>query len=88
MAKWEAQYREMMESQRESLDFDYGATMEEAWRDSPFEPMTKFDDEGLPTVAPYVFGQLRYYLALRMLTGLPQSRTTNTWTRPLRGRHT
>lgn len=55
MAKWEAQYKELMDSQRAGGDFDWGTTVEDSWRDG-LETMQGFDDEGLPVVPSYVFG--------------------------------
>ncbi len=62
MAKWEAQFNQMMNSQREDLDFDYGGMMQNAWEggmgdsDYSFEPAMQFDEEGLPILGDYVFG--------------------------------
>lgn len=62
MAKWEAQFNQMMNSQREDLDFDYGGMMQSAWEggmgdsDYSIEPAMQFDEEGLPVLGDYVFG--------------------------------
>lgn len=62
MAKWEAQFNQMMNSQREDLDFDYGGMMQNAWEggmgdsDYSIEPAMQFDEEGLPVLGDYVFG--------------------------------
>lgn len=54
-----------MSSQREDLDHDYGASMQQAWESGigDFQesglgekPM-RFDNEGLPVLGLYVFGQ-------------------------------
>ncbi|KAI0645973.1 TPR-like protein [Trametes meyenii] len=61
MAKWESQFNQMMNAQREDVDFDYGGMMQEAYEggfgdsdytlDNPFQ----FDEEGLPILEPYAF---------------------------------
>ena len=60
MAKWEAQFNQMMSSQREELDLDYGGMMQNAWdsmgQDFSTEPPMQFDDEGIPIIRSYVFG--------------------------------
>ncbi|EJD03103.1 TPR-like protein [Fomitiporia mediterranea MF3/22] len=61
-ATWEAELQSFLQSQREDTDFDYGATLREAWEngvgqydgDSMAGAM-KFDDEGVPVLGPYVF---------------------------------
>jgi peroxin-5 len=61
LAKWEAEYNQVMQAQRE--DFDYGEDIESAWKDGfgnideDLEP-AKFDDEGRPILEPYKFGQI------------------------------
>ncbi len=61
VAKWEAQFNQMMSSQREELDFDYGGMMQNAWegmgQDFNTEPAMQFDDQGIPLLGDYVFGQ-------------------------------
>lgn len=58
MARWEAEYNQLMNGTRDELD--YGASMEESWKDSiANENMQKFDDQGLPILGDYVFGELR-----------------------------
>ncbi len=60
MAKWEAQFNQMMNSQRED-DLDYGGMMQNAWEsmsgDLAVEPPIKFNEEGLPILGPYPFGE-------------------------------
>jgi peroxin-5 len=59
LAKWEAEYNQIMQSQR--YEFDYGGDMENAWKsgfriqDEDLET-AKFDDEGTPILEPYKFG--------------------------------
>ncbi|KAI8992876.1 peroxisome targeting signal receptor [Trametes punicea] len=67
MAKWEAQFNQMMNNQREELDFDYGGMMQSAWEgmgdaDYAFEPPIRFDDHGLPILGDYVFEKDNKYL--------------------------
>ncbi|KAH9895098.1 peroxisome targeting signal receptor [Cubamyces lactineus] len=68
MAKWEAQFNQMMNSQREELDFDYGGMMQSAWEggmpdsDYGFEPPLQFDEQGLPILGPYEFEKDNKYL--------------------------
>lgn len=62
MANWEAQFNEMMASQREEPDFDYGKDMQAAWdHNAAQDPITsggtKFDDDGIPILTPYEFGE-------------------------------
>ena len=62
MAKWEAEFNQLMSAQRDELD--YGTFMQEAWEngigdlseDSPDNYM-KFDDQGIPLLDGYVFGE-------------------------------
>jgi peroxin-5 len=69
LAKWEAEFSQMMNAQRESLDYDYGEGMQQAWEhgagdlqeDGLREPM-KFDDDGLPILGPYEFGELSHLI--------------------------
>ena len=61
MAKWEAQFNQMMNSQREDLDFDYEGMMQNAWEnmaksDFSNEPALEFDEQGIPALGEYVFG--------------------------------
>ena len=63
MAKWEAQFNQMMNSQREDLDLDYGGMMQNAWEsmgnsDYSTEAGLQYDDRGLPLLGEYVFGTL------------------------------
>ncbi len=63
MAKWEAEFSQLMNRQRDELE-DYGSNMQNAWEGGigNFEDtlgMTnsmKFDGEGLPILGDYVFG--------------------------------
>ena len=59
MAKWEAEYNQLMSSTREELDYDYGASIEDEWVDglTDEKASTRFDEEGLPILGDYVFGE-------------------------------
>ena len=65
MAKWEAEFNQLMQSQRD--EFDYESTMREAWEgglgsydgmsDSrPDDFALKFNEKGIPLLDPYTFG--------------------------------
>lgn len=65
MAKWESEFNQLMQSQRD--DFDYESTMREAWENGlgsydgmsenrPDDFATKFTEEGIPLLEPYTFG--------------------------------
>lgn len=57
LAKWEAQYNQMMAEGREDLDFDYGSVVEEAYNESAANDTSmKFDDQGIPVLGEYTFG--------------------------------
>jgi len=64
MAKWEAEFSQLMQSQRD--DLDYESTMRDAWENGlgsydgmqetrPDDFSLKFDDEGIPLLDPYTF---------------------------------
>lgn len=63
VAKWEAEFSQMMNAQRDELD--YGASMQEAWesgigdfQEGPSsEKALRFDPEGVPILGDYVFGE-------------------------------
>jgi peroxin-5 len=58
-----------MSSQRDELETDYGTSMQQAWEnglgdlssDTAHGDRLEFDDEGIPMLDPYVFGQ--YYVS-------------------------
>ncbi len=71
MAKWEAEFSQLMQSQRD--DLDYESTMRDAWENGlgsyggmqesrPDDFSLKFDDEGIPLLDPYTFGTFRIIL--------------------------
>lgn len=64
MAKWEAEYNQLMSSSRDDYDYDYGETMQGAWSDATAaqESPVKFDDDGLPVLGDYTFGKSSHHL--------------------------
>jgi peroxin-5 len=61
ISKWEAEFNQLMQAQREE-DFDYGASMQQAWEDglrgaSEQVEQLKLDTNGMPIVASYEFGK-------------------------------
>ncbi|KAJ7217779.1 hypothetical protein GGX14DRAFT_597915 [Mycena pura] len=67
LAKWEAEFNQLMASQRDDLDHDYGAAMQSAWEgglgDFSDSSALKFDPDGIPILTPYEFEQNNKYLA-------------------------
>ena len=66
LAKWEAEFNQLMNSGREDdVDYDFGSSMREALRSGlepdQFSPQ-QFDDEGLPILTPYAFEPHNKYL--------------------------
>ncbi|KAJ7188062.1 hypothetical protein C8R46DRAFT_1053535 [Mycena filopes] len=64
LAKWEAEFNQLMSSQRDDLDYDYGTAMKNAWEggigdfsEDMESSALKFDPEGIPTLSDYVFEQ-------------------------------
>ena len=61
MTKWEAEFNQFINAQREDNELDYSA-MQRAWEEGAteledsFADNMKFDHEGLPILDPYVFG--------------------------------
>ena len=68
MQKLEAEYQQLMQANKENLDFDYGASIREAFGDDlgsftqAFPDGTKFNDEGIPQLPPYEFGKYMSHL--------------------------
>lgn len=62
LAKWEADFSQMMNAQRDELD--YGESMQQAWESglgdfqegSSTERPMQFDTEGVPLLGDYAFG--------------------------------
>jgi peroxin-5 len=64
MTKWESEFNQLMSAQRDELDHDYGAAMQQAW-DSGVGNFSvngvnalKFNSEGMPIQGEYTFGIL------------------------------
>jgi peroxin-5 len=61
-ARWEAEFKQLMNTQREDGEWDYSTAMQRAWEegaegaDDTFSQNLKFDHEGFPILDPYVFG--------------------------------
>ncbi|KAG6866740.1 hypothetical protein C0991_011399 [Blastosporella zonata] len=70
MSKWEAEFNQQMSDQRDELDHDYGASMQNAWESgigdfdetTIGEPPLKFDTEGIPVLGEYIFEQNNKYM--------------------------
>ncbi|KAF7361743.1 Peroxisomal targeting signal receptor [Mycena venus] len=69
IAKWEAEFNQLMASQRDELDHDYGAAMKSAWEGGIGDfsadmdsKALKFDEDGIPALSEYVFEQNNKYL--------------------------
>lgn len=63
MAKWEAEFSQLMNSHRDELEDDFGTNMQSAWEggvgnfDDSLGASMKFDGEGIPILGDYVFGK-------------------------------
>lgn len=60
LAKWEAEYNQLMSAQRDELD--YGASMQAAWENGlgqydDLDSQPKFDSDGIPLLGDYEFGE-------------------------------
>ena len=82
MAKWEAEFNQLMTAQRDDGEWD--SAMQRAWEegvvdlDDSFTHNMKFDHEGLPILDPYVFGLLTIVFRVRTCAHQVQSKITNT----------
>ena len=62
LAKWEAEFNQIMSAQRDEVDLDYGQDMLNAWDqglgdyDEGRYPALKYTEAGLPLLGDYVFG--------------------------------
>ena len=60
--KLEAEFQQVLRANKENIDFDYDASIREAWGNDlssfseAYEEGMKFDDEGVPQLPPYPFG--------------------------------
>ncbi|KAJ7497554.1 hypothetical protein FB451DRAFT_1211928 [Mycena latifolia] len=78
MAKWEAEFNQLMSSQRDEMDHDYGAVMQSAWEggigdfsENAGSKTLKFDSDGIPILSEYVFEQNNKYLGSEASTRSP-----------------
>ncbi|KIK67167.1 hypothetical protein GYMLUDRAFT_69359 [Collybiopsis luxurians FD-317 M1] len=80
LAKWEAEFNQLMDSQRD--DLNYGTAMQEAWESglgnlndpaASVELPMKFDSDGLPILGDYTFESNNKYLDPSNSTGSPLS---------------
>ena len=57
MVKWEAEFNQMMNDQR-NMDFDYDTMGLAQWEDpsASFQPVS-FDSDGIPLLGDYEFGE-------------------------------
>lgn len=89
IGKWEAQFNQLMNRDREELDQDYSTAMQEAWNDglgnlNESALQSRYNDDGMPILDEYVFGEsdsIHHALVYQTV----QSQTTNILThlRPL-----
>lgn len=62
MAKWEAEFNELINKQRDDGEWDYSTAMQNAWEEGGaqlndmFAHNLTFDQDGIPVLDPYVFG--------------------------------
>ena len=62
IAKWEAEFNELMNKRHDEGEWDYATAMQNAWEEGgedmndTFAHNLKFDKDGLPILDPYVFG--------------------------------
>ncbi|KAG6335580.1 hypothetical protein ID866_3520 [Astraeus odoratus] len=66
LAKWEAEFNQLMTAQRNELEHDYGGAMQDAWENGlgdynmPDNP--KLDEQGYPILGEYIFEKDNKYL--------------------------
>ncbi|KAK7005663.1 dihydroxy-acid dehydratase [Favolaschia claudopus] len=78
LAKWEAEFNQLMSSQRDEQDHDYGTGMKNAWEsglgdfsEDMDSKALRFDGEGIPILSEYVFEQNNKYLESGVSTRSP-----------------
>ncbi|KAJ6587168.1 hypothetical protein DFH09DRAFT_1142802 [Mycena vulgaris] len=78
MAKWEAEFNQLMSAQRDELEHDYGAAMKSAWEggvgdfsEDADSKALKFDGEGIPILSEYLFEQNNKHLGPETSTRSP-----------------
>jgi peroxin-5 len=65
IAKWEAEFNQLMSAQRDEMDLNYGGEMINAWDQGLGDydegrfagSSVKYDDEGIPFLGDYTFGE-------------------------------
>ncbi|KAG2055883.1 TPR-like protein [Suillus hirtellus] len=67
IGKWEAQFNQLMNRDREELDQDYSTAMQEAWNDglgnlNESALQSRYNDDGMPILDEYVFESNNKYL--------------------------
>lgn len=65
IAKWESEFNQLMNAQRDELEHDYGSAMQNLWESGLGDytmPDCKLDEDGYPTVGVYVFDEDNKYL--------------------------
>ena len=75
ITKWEAEFNQLMNSQDD--DFDYGADMQSAWESGLSDfggGSARFDEQGLPILEPYNFGNASVLRSHSLLIRLSTSR--------------
>jgi len=84
MAKWEAEFNQLMNAQRDDGEWEHSTAMQRAWEegiaaesDDSFTHNMKFDQEGLPILDPYVFGWLSLASCVRTSAQQVQSKSTS-----------
>lgn len=72
LEKLSAEFEQLMQADKERLDYDYGASIREAWsndmdayRDG-FSDRMIFDDEGVPKLGAYEFGMMHLHPTRRV----------------------
>lgn len=81
MAKWESEFSQLMNAQRDELE-DYGKITQNFYEGDipyPTEDVIQYDDEGIPYLSPYVFGGSISGLSSSSFIENYQKRITNTW---------
>ncbi|KAI6134521.1 TPR-like protein [Pisolithus croceorrhizus] len=65
IAKWENEFNQLMNAQRDELEDDYGSVMQDIWENGLGDytlPDSKLDEDGYPNVGVYVFDEDNKYL--------------------------
>ncbi|KAL4073917.1 TPR-like protein [Scleroderma citrinum] len=66
LAKWEAEFNQLMTAQRDELEYGYGSAMQNAWESGLGDYNTadnpKLDEHGYPILGEYIFDRENKYL--------------------------